>query len=156
RTVNGDYEFVIVWASEAGINRDITITQADIKNLMRSKAAIYAGIRCMLNAIGMGMEDIERIYVAGAFGSYLNVRRAVEIGLLPDLPRERFVVLGNSSVKGARLALLSQQAWDEAHALASRMTYLELSVEPSFMNEFISANFLPHTNLELFPSVQQT
>lgn len=153
RRFNEELEFVLVWGDEAGSKRDITITQADIKNLIRSKAAVYAALRCMLNLLGLNVTQIKRVYVAGAFGSHLNVRRAIEIGLLPDLPQDVFVVLGNTSVKGARLALLSQAAFDEAHSLASRMTYVELSVEPSYMSEFISANFIPHTDLSQFPSV---
>ncbi|MCS7252920.1 MAG: ASKHA domain-containing protein [Armatimonadota bacterium] len=151
---DGDIEFVLVRSQDAGIGRDITITQADIKNLIRSKAAVYAALRSMLNSIGLRIDEIKRIFVAGAFGSHLNVRRAIEIGLLPDLPEEKFVVLGNSSVKGARLALLSQAAFDEAHRIASKMTYIELSVDPGYMGEFISANFIPHTDLQQFPSVK--
>lgn len=153
RMADGDLEFVIVKAKDAGIKRDITITQSDIRNLIRSKAAVYAALRSMLNSVGIKVTDIKRIFVAGAFGSHLNVRRAIEIGLLPDMPEDIFVVLGNSSVKGARLALLSQAAFDEAHKIASKMTYIELSVDPSYMEEFISANFLPHTDLRQFPSV---
>lgn len=154
RTADGDLEFVLIRSEDAGTGRDITITQADIKNLIRSKAAVYAALKSMLNSIGMEVNQIQRIFVAGAFGSHLNVRRAIEIGLLPDMPEDRFIVLGNSSVKGARLALLSRVAFDEAHRIASKMTYIELSVDPAYMSEFISANFIPHTDLRQFPSVK--
>ncbi len=154
QTADGDLEFVLMHSKDAGIARDITITQSDIKNLIRSKAAVYAALRSMLNSIGMEVNQIKRIFVAGAFGSHLNVRGAIEIGLLPDIAEDRFIVLGNSSVKGARLALLSRAAFDEAHRIASKMTYIELSVDPGYMSEFISANFIPHTDLRQFPSVK--
>jgi len=99
------------------------------------------------------MADIKRIYVAGAFGSHMDIRSAVEIGMLADVEASRHIVVGNSSVKGARLCLLSQEALREATSIAAKMTYLELSVDPTYMDEFMAANFLPHTNLSLFPSV---
>ncbi|MCR3921628.1 MAG: ATP-binding protein, partial [Firmicutes bacterium] len=94
-----------------------------------------------------------RVLIAGGFGNYLNIRDAITIGLLPDLPAEKYMFIGNSSLKGARLALLSQDAWHEAQALGTKMTYLELSAGNDFMDEFMSAIFLPHTDMTLFPSV---
>ena len=95
---------------------------------------------------------ISRIVIAGGFGNYLNISDSVKIGLLPDLEPERYEFIGNASVKGARLALLSQNAWHEAEELAQKMTYVELSVGATFMDEYVSALFLPHTDLSLFPS----
>lgn len=147
-------EFVVAWGFQTGVSRDIVITQADIENLMRAKAAVYAGIRCLLGSVGLEPAAISRAYVAGGFGSSVDIGRAVQIGMLPDLPRDKYAFVGNASVKGARLAVLSRPAWKAALQLARRMTYLELSVGTAFMDEFISAMFLPHTNAELFPSVR--
>lgn len=149
-----DKEFVLAWAHQSGGEKDIVITENDVKNLIRAKGAIYAGIRSLLQMVAMEVDMIDRIVIAGGFGNYLNVHDSVQIGLLPDLPSEKFEFIGNSSVKGARLALLSQRAWSEAAELARKITYLELSVGTTFMDEFVSALFLPHTDLSLFPSVE--
>lgn len=149
-----DKEFVLAWAHQSGGEKDIVITENDVKNLIRAKGAIYAGIRSLLQMVAMEVDMIDRIVIAGGFGNYLNVHDSVQIGLLPDLPPEKFEFIGNSSVKGARLALLSQRAWSEAAELARKITYLELSVGTTFMDEFVSALFLPHTDLSLFPSVE--
>jgi uncharacterized 2Fe-2S/4Fe-4S cluster protein (DUF4445 family) len=153
REVDGEDEFVLLWSYETGLGRDMTITQSDIKNLIRAKAAMYAGIRYLLKSVGIDLKDVERIYVAGAFGSHLDIRSAIRIGMFPDIGEERYVVTGNSSVKGARLALLSYDALKAMDMVASKITYIELSTETSYMEEFVSANFLPHTDLSLFPSV---
>ncbi|MGI9861530.1 ASKHA domain-containing protein [Moorella naiadis] len=146
-------EFVLAWAAQSSNHRDIVLTAADIKNLIRSKGAVFAGIQSLLKTVSLEMEAIERIIIAGGFGNYLHIPNAVAIGLLPDLPPEKYVFAGNTSLKGAELALLSRPAWQEALELARRMTYLELSAGNLFMEEFVSALFLPHTQLELFPSV---
>jgi len=146
-------EFILVPADESGTGGDIIITQNDVKNLLRAKGAIYAGIRSLLQSVSMDVGDIDRVYIAGGFGNYLNVHDAVRIGLLPDIPRDRFRFVGNTSAKGARLALLSRQARGHAAELARKMTYLELSVGNRFMEEFTSALFLPHTDLSQFPSM---
>lgn len=147
-------EFVLAWAGESGRMADITLSEAEVKNLIRSKAAVYAGIRSMLQMVGLPVEAIDRVVIAGGFGRYINIRDAINIGLLPDMPLEKYIYVGNSSVKGARMALLSRQARDEIEDIASKMTYLELSVGNIFMEEFVSALFIPHTDLSLFPSTQ--
>ncbi len=146
-------EFVLAWAAESIPGKDIVITEADIKNLIRSKGAVFAGIQSLLKTVALELEAIDRIIIAGGFGNYLNIPNAVEIGLLADLPAAKYVFAGNTSLKGAELALLSWTAWQEALELARKMTYLELSAGNLFMEEFVSALFLPHTQLELFPSV---
>jgi Uncharacterized metal-binding protein len=148
-----DKAFVLVWANQAGGDKDIVITENDVKNLIRAKGAIYAGIRSLLMMVDLEIEMISSIVIAGGFGNYLDVSDSVEIGLLPDFPAENYQFIGNSSVKGARLALLSQHAWREALELSRKITYVELSVGPTFMDEFVSALFLPHTDMTLFPSV---
>ncbi|MEL1135972.1 ASKHA domain-containing protein [Desulfitobacterium sp. THU1] len=154
RSTADDKEFVLAWAHQAGGDKDVVITENDVKNLIRAKGAIYAGIRSLMQAVAIEIDMIDRIVIGGGFGNYLNIHDSVEIGLLPDLPQEKFEFIGNSSVKGARLALLSQRAWNEALELARKMTYIELSVGTTFMDEFVSALFLPHTDLSLFPSVE--
>ena len=146
-------EFVLVWAKDSGIGKDIVITEADIKNLIRSKGAVYAGIRSLLQMVSMDLEVVDKILIAGGFGNYLNLPDAIKIGLLPDLPEEKYEFVGNTSVKGAQLALLSKQAYKDAIEIGRKMTYIELSVGNTFMDEFVSALFLPHTDLSLFPSV---
>jgi uncharacterized 2Fe-2S/4Fe-4S cluster protein (DUF4445 family) len=154
RVTPDDKEFVLAWAHQAGGQKDVVITENDVKNLIRAKGAVYAGIRSLLNMVAVDIEMISKIVIAGGFGNYLNVPDSVKIGLLPDLEPERFEFIGNSSVKGARLALLSQNAWREAEELGRKMTYIELSVGATFMDEYVSALFLPHTDLSLFPSCQ--
>lgn len=146
-------EFVLVWGEETECGRDIVITESDLKNLIRSKGAVFAGIQSLLRALSLKPAELQSVLIAGGFGNYLNVKDAIEIGLLPDLPEERFKFVGNTSVKGAELALLSREAYAEALKIARKITYLELSAENKFMEEFVSALFLPHTNLALFPSV---
>ncbi len=151
---NGDSRFVLLSSDETGLGRDLAISQTDIRNLIRAKAAMYAGVRYLAEFVGARLEDLERIYVAGAFGSHLDIDAAVRIGMFPDIGADKFVVLGNSSVKGSRLSLLSKQAFARMEELAGRMTYVELSTEPGYMDHFVSASFLPHTDLSLFPSTQ--
>ncbi len=134
-------------------NREITISETEIKNLIRSKAAVFAGIRSMLKTVGLPVEAIERIYLAGGFGRFLNIRQAVATGMLPDLPEDRYAYLGNSSLKGAVQVLLSKSARRKLEELSGKVTYLELAAGKTFYDEFISALFLPHTDLNLFPSV---
>jgi len=152
RQSDEDIEFVIVPAAESATKKDIVITQADIDNLIRAKAAVYAGISVLLNAVKIPAEQVENIFISGGFGSYLNIRQALCIGLLPDLPTGKIHFIGNGSVRGAKTILISQEAHREVHQIAKMMTYFELSTDNNFMEEFTSAQFLPHTNIELFPS----
>lgn len=147
-------ELILVPAHESGTGNDIVITESDIKNLLRAKGAIFAGIRCMLRQVQLDIKDIEKVYIAGGFGNFINIEDAIDIGLLPALPMKKFEYVGNSSIQGAMIVLLSREALEEAETLASSITYLELSVGSDFMDEFISALFIPHTNLELFRDVK--
>ncbi|MCR4434781.1 MAG: ASKHA domain-containing protein [Clostridiales bacterium] len=148
-------EYVLVFAEESGSGQDIVITEGDVKNLLRAKGAIFAGIRTMLQQVQMDLSDIENVYIAGGFGKYINIADAIKIGLLPDLPDELFEYVGNSSIQGAVIVLLCQEALEEAEAIADKMTYLELSLGNTFMDEFVSALFIPHTDLSLFPSLKK-
>ncbi len=136
-------------------NKDIVLTEVDIENIMRAKAAVYAGISLLIKEVGFGLESIERIYIAGGFGNYLNVDKAIILGMIPDLPKEKFRFLGNASITGTYLCLLSEKLRKEAEEIAKKMTYMELSVSRNFMDEYMSALFLPHTNIGLFPSVEK-
>jgi uncharacterized 2Fe-2S/4Fe-4S cluster protein (DUF4445 family) len=138
-----------------GESMDVTLTEVDIENILRAKAAIYAGVSLLLKEVGLTVEDVEKIYIAGGFGNYLNVERAIILGMLPDLPLERFSFLGNTSVAGAYLSLLSGDLRREAEEIAARMTYIELSVSRGFMDEYMSSMFLPHTDISRFPSVKK-
>jgi len=146
-------EFVLAWRIESAINKEIVITEVDLDNLIRAKAAIYAGFATLLSQMGMGFTDIEKLYIAGGFGRYIDVERAITIGMLPDLPVEKFQFLGNTSIMGAYYALLCDRLRHEAEEIGRRMTYMELSVSRSFMDEYMSALFLPHTDLHAFPTV---
>ena len=147
-------EFVLAWGKETECGRDIFISEDDVKNLLRAKGAVFAGIRTLLKTIDYPLEGVERIYIAGGFGNYINVDDAIRIGLLPDVDPSRYVFIGNSSVKGARMALLSRAVWQQAQDVARSLTSLELSADNTFMEEFFSGLFLPHTDLSLFPSVK--
>lgn len=145
-------EYVLVFAEDSGSGQDILVTGSDIKNLLRAKGAIFAGIRTMLQEVQLSVADIDRVYIAGGFGNYINITDAINIGLLPDLPVEKYEYVGNSCIQGAMLVLLCRSAYREAVEISGRMTYLELSAGNLFMEEFVSAMFIPHTDLSLFPT----
>jgi len=148
-------EYVVVWGDQTADGRDIVITKVDVDNLVRTKAAIYAGFSVLAQSVGLQLSDVQDFIIAGAFGQYINIEKAIQIGLLPDMPWERFRFLGNTSVLGAYMALLSPQARARIAEAASKLTYLELSADNSFYDQFTSAMFLPHTDITRFPSVQQ-
>jgi len=147
-------EYVVCWEDETEIGEDIILTEVDIDNLMRAKAAIFAGFSVLGDSVGMPLKAVEQVLIGGGFGQYINVEKAVQIGLLPDMPWEKFEFLGNTSLKGAYLALLDFQNREEISRIASKMTYIELSADNRFFDAFTSAMFLPHTDMTLFPSVQ--
>ena len=147
-------EYVIAWADETSTGKDIVITHVDIDNLLRAKAAIYAGFTILADSVGVPLEAVEQVLIGGSFGKYINVEKAVQIGLLPDMPWDRFQFLGNTSVRGAYLALLDRRSRDRIRDIASKMTYIELSADNSFYDAFMSALFLPHTDLSRFPTVE--
>ncbi|MHC4713886.1 MAG: ASKHA domain-containing protein [Planctomycetota bacterium] len=150
---DGVDEYVIVPAKQTGHDKDIVLAQEDIINLVRAKAAIYAASQIIMKQVGLDFDEIEEIMVAGAFGNYLDIENAVLIGLLPDVPATRIRFVGNTSIAGAKLACLSREKFREAQEIAGSITYCELSTDPRFMDEFVSACFFPHTDIERFPSV---
>lgn len=147
-------EFVIAFKEDTGIDKDIVIDEDDIENLKRSKGAIYSAIISLLAKVGQDIKDVRKIYVAGGFGNYLNIENAISIGLLPDVERGVYEFIGNSSLAGARMSLLSTDAFAKAHEIYRKITYIDLSAEPSYMDEYIASLFFPHTNLGRFPSVR--
>ena len=155
RQRDDEYEFVLINKEETGIDSEIVITQADIANLIRSKGAIYAAVSLLIESMGLSIDDVHCVYLAGGFGNYLNVRNAITIGMLPDMPASRIKFVGNTSLTGAKMALLSEEAFETVQSIASQMTYFDLMGNQKYMEEFMSANFLPHTNLDAFPSVQK-
>ncbi len=146
-------EYVVAWGSETEDGRDISITRVDVDNLLRAKAAIYAGFSVLADNVGMPLEMVEQVLVGGSFGKYINVEKAVQIGLLPDIEWNRFQFLGNTSVRGAYLGLLNKDSRQRIDDIAGKMTYIELSADNSFYDAFMSAMFLPHTDMDKFPSV---
>ena len=149
------YEYVLAWAPETEIGKDIVITEVDIDNLIRAKAALYAGCQTLVKSVGLSMADIEQVIIAGAFGSHIDIEESITIGLFPDIPRERFVFIGNGSLMGARLASFSTDLMDDARRVARMMTNIELSENVDFMHYYVAALFLPHTDASEFPSVTE-
>lgn len=147
---DGRGTFTVVPASESGHGRPIVITQADIDNLIRAKAAIYAGVAILLKAVNLEVGMLERVLISGGFGRYIDVERARSIGLLPTIAPEKISFIGNGSLRGAKLFLLSQKARTAAAGIAANATYLELSTNHNFMEEYQRAMFLPHTDVEKF------
>ncbi len=146
-------EYVVAWAEETAHGRDIVLTKVDIDNLIRAKAAIYAGFSVLCDSVGVNLREVDRLLIGGAFGQYINVEKAIQIGLLPDLPWDRFHFLGNTSVMGAYMALLRRDVRQRLVEIAHKLTYVELSADNRFYEQFTSALFLPHTDLAQFPSV---
>jgi uncharacterized 2Fe-2S/4Fe-4S cluster protein (DUF4445 family) len=150
----GVAQYVVAFADEAGADHDIVLTESDVTSLLRAKAAIYAGYSVLCRSVGVELADVQQLLIGGAFGQYLDVEKAIRIGLLPDLPLERFHFVGNTSALGAYTALLCVNVRHDVLDVAAKMTYLELSADATFMDEYMSALFLPHTDLDTFPTVR--
>jgi uncharacterized 2Fe-2S/4Fe-4S cluster protein (DUF4445 family) len=152
--IDGLLHLTVVPADQSGSGADLTISQADVDSLIRSKAAMYTILETITISVGITLGDLKRFYVAGTFGSFIDPRSAITIGMLPDLALETYKPLGNSSLGGATLALTSVDCLAQMDRIRDRITYLELNVNQEFMNRFSAAKFLPHTNLALFPSAE--
>lgn len=146
--------FVIVSAEDSASDRPIMISEPDIENIIRAKAAIYAACSLMLEQVELDFAHLDKIFIGGGFGRFLDIEKAVIIGLIPDLPRDRYQYLGNSSLMGACKALVSRQSRELQLELCQRMTYLELNTNPAYMDQYTGALFLPHTDIQRFPSVK--
>ncbi len=146
--------FLVEKAENTHWGHDLVISERDIANLIRTKGAVFSACSLLLRQVGLTFDKIDAFYIAGGFGHHLDVENAIRIGLLPDLDRGRFHYLGNSSLLGAYLILISDRNRKLVEEISAKMTYVELNTEPSYMNEYTGALFLPHTDLTLFPSVK--
>ena len=138
-----------------GEDKDIVLAETDVENIIRAKAAIYAGFATLLNEVGFTFDDVQKIYIAGGFGRFLDIEKAIILGMLPEMPKEKFEYMGNTSATGAYLCLLSRKLRAEAESISKQMTSIELSVSNSFMDEYVSGMFIPHTNIDAFPGVKK-
>jgi uncharacterized 2Fe-2S/4Fe-4S cluster protein (DUF4445 family) len=155
RKLRDEWLYVLVPADQNPAGEDIVFTASDLKNLIYSKGAVYAGFTTLLKEAGLDFGSVEQVLISGGFGQFLDIEKAVRIGLLPDMDRAKFRYLGNSSIAGAYLALLSEAHRREARDICRAMTYIDFSGHQRYMDEFTSALFLPHTNLEMFPTVMR-
>jgi uncharacterized 2Fe-2S/4Fe-4S cluster protein (DUF4445 family) len=154
RQTNNVWEYVLAYAAETQIDRDIALTEIDIENLIRAKGAIYSGCMTLLAEVGMGPDDIEQIILAGGFGSYVDLEKAMVIGLLPEVAPEKVTYVGNSSLLGARMSALTNRIRQEVVGVTNMMTSFELSETPSYMDNYVAALFLPHTDTARFPKLK--
>jgi uncharacterized 2Fe-2S/4Fe-4S cluster protein (DUF4445 family) len=152
---NGIPEFVIAWRDETSINEDISITQADVREIQLAKAAIFTGTSILLKHLKISPESLERIFLAGAFGTYINPQSARILGLYPDIPLDRIKFVGNTAGSGARMALLSLNVRKEAEEIVNKIEYIELANDPEFKDEFLKAMYFPHMEIERFPRVKK-
>ena len=156
RDAHGMGRYILATAENSETGREISINEVDIDNFIRAKGAIFSAIDTMLNAVDMTVEMIDKVYVAGGIGSGINMKNSVNIGMLPDVELSKYAYIGNSSLTGAYTMVLSDQAVAKCTELGANMTYLELSTHPGYMDSFVAACFLPHTDARLFPnSVQE-
>jgi uncharacterized 2Fe-2S/4Fe-4S cluster protein (DUF4445 family) len=154
RETNGIFEYVLAWKDENQIDRDITLTEPDLDNFIRAKGAIYSGCMTLLEEVGLGMGDIDRIFLAGGFGSYVDLEKAMTIGLLPEIDPDKVRFIGNGSLMGAKMSSLTNRIRKDVVEVTKRMTNFELSETLSFMNNYVAALFLPHTDMEQFPKLK--
>ena len=142
--------YILAFPEDSGHGREVEINEVDLDNFIRAKGAIFSAIVSMLNSLDMPVDVIEKIQIAGGIGSGIDIAKAISIGMLPKLPLEKYSYIGNSSLSGACAMLLSSQAEEKVFEIGRNMTYLELSTHPGYMEEFVAACFLPHTNASLF------
>jgi len=154
RESDGVYEYVLVRAEETQIDRDITLSEVDIDNFVRAKGAIFSGCQTLMEEVGLSLNDIDRIVLAGGFGSYVDLEKAMVIGLLPETDPEKVTFIGNGSLMGCRMGALTNRLRLDVVEVTKKMTNFELSETPSFMDHYIAALFLPHTDMNLFPKLK--
>ncbi|MDR0477951.1 MAG: ASKHA domain-containing protein [Desulfobulbaceae bacterium] len=151
---HGVWEYVLSWRDDTDIDRDITLNEVDIQNLIRAKGAIYSGCMTLLAEVGFDMDQIERIILAGGFGSYIDLEKAMTLGLLPEVDPERVLFIGNGSLLGARMSALTNKIRYDVVEVTKKMTNFELSETQSYMSNYMAAAFIPHTNIEKFPRLR--
>ena len=151
---HGCGRYILATPEESATGREVALNEVDIDNFIRAKGAIYSAIDTLLAAMDMDESVIESFYVAGGIGSGINMRNAVRIGMFPNVPLELFHYIGNSSLAGAYTMALSDEANDRVEQVARNMTYMELSTHPGYMDAFVAACFLPHTDAARFASAE--
>lgn len=156
KTKKGWYEYIIAFNAETAINKNVTITQADIRELQMAKAAMRAGAEVLLKRMDLKKEDIKTLFVAGAFGNYIDPESARTIGMYPEVPLERIKFVGNTAGTGSRMCLISNDMRKYAEIVSKTVQYYELGVDPNFQEEYIKATFLPHKDLDRQPIVAET
>ena len=154
RVVDDICEYVLAWADETQIDRDVVLTEPDIENLIRAKGAMYSGCMTLLEEVGLSVHDLDRIIMAGGFGSYVDLEKAMTIGLLPEIDPERVMFIGNGSLMGARMSSLTNRIRKDVVEVTKKMTNFELSETSSFMDKYVAALFLPHTDMNQFPKLK--
>ncbi len=154
RGVDGVYEYVLAWQHETQLDRDIVLTETDIANLIRTKGAIYSGCQTLLDEVGLSIASVDRIVLAGGFGSHVDVAKAMTIGLLPEIDPDKITYIGNGSLMGARICCLTNRIRKDVVEVMKKTTNFELSETPSYMQHYVAALFLPHTDLNLFPRLK--
>ncbi len=154
RETEGIFEYVLAWKDETEVGRNIALTEPDLDNLIRAKGALYSGCMTLLEEVGLTMKDIDRIYLAGGFGSYVDLEKAMVIGLLPEIDPDRIRFIGNGSLMGAKMSSLTNRIRKDVVEVTKRMTNFELSETPSFMDNYVAALFLPHTDMDQFPKLK--
>jgi uncharacterized 2Fe-2S/4Fe-4S cluster protein (DUF4445 family) len=155
KIIDNNVEFVLTWKNETSTGREITVTQEDINEIQLAKAAIFAGCWILMKRKNVKRKDLDQVLIAGAFGNYINLESAKLIGLVPDVPTGKMKFVGNTALTGAKMALISREARKTAETLSKRIRYLELTVDPDFGSEFADAMFIPHKDLNRFPSVKK-
>jgi uncharacterized 2Fe-2S/4Fe-4S cluster protein (DUF4445 family) len=155
RKTDDIWEYVVVWADQTQIGRDVVLTEPDIDNLMRAKGAVYSGCQTLLEEVGLTIQDIEQIILAGGFGSYIDLEKAMTIGFLPEIDPSKVTFIGNGSLMGAKMSSLTNRLRRDVGEVTKAMTNFELSETPSYMDHYIAALFLPHTDLNLFPRLKK-
>ena len=155
RDQHGMGRYVIATAAESETGREVSINEVDIDNFIRAKGAIFSAIDTLLSSVDMTVDCIDKVYVAGGIGSGINMKNAVNIGMFPDVELTKFQYIGNSSLTGAYAMVMSDMATQKCHEVGANMTYLELSTYPGYMDSFVAACFLPHTDSRLFPNSKQ-
>jgi uncharacterized 2Fe-2S/4Fe-4S cluster protein (DUF4445 family) len=155
RENDGIFEFVLAWKDETQIDRDIALTEPDLDNLIRAKGAIYSGCMTLLDEVGLSIRDIDQIFLAGGFGSYIDIGKAMVIGLLPEMNSDKIRFIGNGSLMGAKMNCLTNRIRKDVVEVTKRMTNFELSETASFMDHYVAALFLPHTDMDQFPELKK-
>ena len=155
RKRNNVWEFVLAWKDDTQVDRDIALTEPDIENLIRAKGAIYSGCMTLLEEVGLTMDMVEHIILAGGFGSYIDLEKAMTIGLLPEIDPDCVTFIGNGSLMGARMSSLTNRIRKDVVEVTKKMTNFELSETPSYMDNYVAAMFLPHTEIEKFPRLKE-